>query len=90
MPKSRSQQGRMRFNLIKRPKLRGIPRFVVFMKKTGAKWFLKEFDDCVNTAWWTRNISAAHTFDDEEEVIDFCEMFLRNRDYNIEEVVEIN
>ena len=84
MPVSRS--GRMKFNLLGKAVKRREPQYVVYVRH-GDKWYLNDFDDHVNTAWWTKSVSAAYTFSDEEQVIDFCEMFLRNRDYNIEEIV---
>lgn len=61
-------------------------QYVVVMKKGKDRWYLHDYDDTDNTGRWTMRLKVAYKFSDEEEIVDFCETFLRGRDYNIQAV----
>ena len=84
MPVSRSRSGK--FNMLGKRKGPAIV-YVIYTMKSGTKYWMKEFDDDKNTGWWTGDVTAAFMFSDEEEIVDFCEMFMRKRDYNIEQLL---
>jgi len=62
--------------------------FIVYLLKGDPKtewkmWYLADFDDDGNVGMWSSKLKDAQKFSDEEEVVDFCEIFLKGRKYHI-------
>ena len=86
MSRSRSapkRRGLTKWNFVKK---RDAIQYCVFMRKYDQRWYLVDFDDDLNQGVWSKWISKAYIFKDEEQCVDFCETFLRRREWTIQAI----